>query len=434
MRSGLARGLAAATLAFALFLLPSAVSAKYAAIVIEEASGDVLHAVNPDTRHYPASITKLMTLYLLFEAIEANRYTIRSKLRVSARAARQPASKLGLRTGDRISVGDAILSLAVQSANDVAVVVAEALGGTERKFAGLMTAKAKALGMANTRFRNASGLPNRRQLTTARDVATLARAIRRDFPEYYPVFATRAFTYRGKRHLSHNRLLERYAGTDGLKTGYIRASGFNLVASAERAGTRLIAVVLGGRSPRARDLHAMGLLERGFEKATDGRYAAYRYDRNIRVSRGQTRVNERFKIRRAHGARGRMRLARLTPPQRPAHLAANAQGSAGPKATGRAARAWAIQVGTFSHRTAAQVAAGRAIQDVPDLLEDGRVKIEPFAEAGGVHYRAHIERLDGPAAKRACVLLRGQKRDCLPVTPGGGFAPASNVAGTGATD
>ena len=249
----------------------AAATAKYSSIVINEKTGVVLYQRDADNRHYPASLTKLMTLYLVFEALDAKRFTPSTTIKVSARAARQPASKLGLKPGDRITIRNVILGLAVKSANDVASAIAEAMAGTERKFGRLMSAKALALGMTNTRFRNASGLPNRRQLSTARDLATLIRALHRDFPQYYGFFKTRGFSYGGRRHENHNRLLDRYAGADGVKTGFIRASGFNLAASAERDGVRLIAVVLGTRSPRARDLHTMGLLERGFEAASNGR-------------------------------------------------------------------------------------------------------------------------------------------------------------------
>ena len=257
--------------------------AGYASIIVNAETGEVLHAVNADDRHYPASLTKVMTLYLVFDALRDKRLTMDTEVPISAHAARQPASHLGLQAGDRIKVRDAILALIIKSANDVAAALGEKLGGTERKFSYLMNAKARELGMSHTTFRNASGLPNRQQFTTARDFARLVQALQKNYPGYYKLFSTRSFTWRGKTIDTHNRLLDRYEGADGVKTGYIRASGFNLATSARRAGLRLIGVVMGARSPRARDLHMMGLLERGFEKATDGRYIAYDYDRNLRV-------------------------------------------------------------------------------------------------------------------------------------------------------
>ena len=241
---------AAGVLIFALALsVATAAQARYASIVIDYDTGRVLHESNADTRNYPASLAKMMTLYLAFEALERGDITLDKKLKVSRRAAGMPAAKLGLKRGETITVKNAILALITKSANDAAVVVAEALGEKETRFARMMTRKAKALGMKRTQFRNASGLPNRRQLSTARDMATLARALIRDFPKYYRLFATKEFVYKGKRYRNHNRLLRKYAGADGIKTGYIRASGFNLAASVSRNGRRLIEVVFGGKTP-----------------------------------------------------------------------------------------------------------------------------------------------------------------------------------------
>jgi len=250
-----------------LALAPGASAAsRYASIVIDADSGRVLHEAYADDRKYPASLTKMMTLYLLFEALEKRRYSIEGSLPVSARAEGMPPSKLGLRRGSKIKIRDLILALITKSANDAAVVVAESLAKSEVEFAKIMTARAKQLGMLRTEFRNASGLPNRYQKSTARDMATLARALIRDFPQYYGYFATSKFAYGGRSYANHNSLLKSYSGTDGIKTGYIRASGFNLVASAQRGGRRLIAVVFGGRTSRSRDSHMTELLNRGFAR------------------------------------------------------------------------------------------------------------------------------------------------------------------------
>ena len=250
--------------------------ARYASIVIDADTGDVLRSRNADTRRYPASLTKMMTLYLLFEAIDNGRLSLDSKLKISKRAARQPPSKLGLRAGKTIRVKDAISALIVKSANDIAVVVAETLGKTEKGFAEKMTRKAHALGMSRTTFRNASGLPNRGQRSTARDMARLARALMRDFPHRYHYFDDQRFRYAGKEHRTPNRLLGNYRGLDGMKTGYIRASGFNLVASAERDGRRIIAVVFGGRTSRSRNAHMANLLDLGFTRLAERRPARSR--------------------------------------------------------------------------------------------------------------------------------------------------------------
>ena len=248
----------------ALVVLPGAASARYASIVIDASTGDVLHQVNADTRNYPASLTKMMTLYLAFEALEKGRIQQSQKLMVSRRAAGMPASKLGLRRGRTITLEHAILALVTKSANDAAVVIAEALAGSETKSARLMTKKAKQLGMTRTSFRNASGLHNRRQLSTARDMSKLALALIRDYPRYYIYFSTKKFRYKGRTFRNHNELLKTYKGTDGVKTGYTRASGYNLAASTIHHGRRLIAVVFGGKSAKSRDRHIASLLDKGF--------------------------------------------------------------------------------------------------------------------------------------------------------------------------
>lgn len=234
---------------------------RYAGIVVDAGSGEVLYAENADAARHPASLAKLMTLYLLFEELQAGRLTMASELPVSAHAARQPASKLGLKAGESISVREAVLALCVRSANDVAVVVAEAIAGSEPAFARRMTEKGGALGLRATRFRNASGLPDPAQVTTARDMAVLARALQISFPERYGFFSTRSFTYAGRRLESTNQLLGEIAGVDGMKTGYIRASGYNLVASARRGGRRIIVVVMGEKSGAARDGHVAALID-----------------------------------------------------------------------------------------------------------------------------------------------------------------------------
>lgn len=254
--------------------------AKYASIVIDADTGQVLHEVNADTRNYPASLTKMMTLYLTFEALEKGKLKIDQKLPVSRRAEGISPSKLGLKRGQSITVQEVILALVTKSANDAAVVIAEYLGGTEAKFAKIMTTKARAIGMGNTTFRNASGLPNRRQLSTARDMARLSQALLEDFPAYYSLFSTQQFSYGGRKHKNHNKLLVSYEGTDGIKTGYTRASGFNLAASVKRNNRRLIAVVFGGKSSRSRNSHIVKLLDRGFRQINRAIVEAPRPDRN----------------------------------------------------------------------------------------------------------------------------------------------------------
>jgi D-alanyl-D-alanine carboxypeptidase len=245
-----------------------------AAIVVDGNSGRTLYAHNENEERFPASITKVMTLYLLFEQLEKAHLRLDSDIRVSSHAAAQKPTKLGLRPGETIDVEDAIKAVVTRSANDIAVAIAESIGGDEESFAQLMTAKANALGMNDTHFANASGLPNSEQLTTAHDLAILGRAIQERFPRYYHYFSTHAFYYDGETILNHNHLLDRVEGMDGIKTGYTRASGFNLLTSVKRDGHYIVAVVLGGASARARDKIMADLIEDEIEKGATVRTAS----------------------------------------------------------------------------------------------------------------------------------------------------------------
>lgn len=240
---------------FTLVQSPTVASAnsKYAAIVIDANTGKVLHSSRANAPRYPASLTKMMTLYLVFEALDEKRISKKTKIRFSKYASSRPPSKIGIRPGRSITVENAILALVTKSANDVATAVGEHLGGSESGFARMMTAKARQLGMKSTQFRNASGLPNSKQLTTARDMATLGLALREHFPHHYKYFSTRSFKYGKRRYGNHNRLLGRVRGVDGIKTGYTRASGYNLVTSASKGKRRIVAVVMGGRSGKTRN-------------------------------------------------------------------------------------------------------------------------------------------------------------------------------------
>lgn len=233
-------------------------------LVLDASTGRILYQENANELRYPASLTKLMTLYLLFEAVESGRLSLESPLTVSAEAASRPPARLGLPAGTSISVREAATALAVRSANDVAVVVAEGVAGSEEAFARQMNARARAIGMSRTHFVNASGLPDEGQISTARDMALLALQLRTRFPAYQNFFTLKEFRFNGRRYEATNKLLGKVPGVDGLKTGYIRASGFHLVATAQRGNKRLIAVVMGGETGRARDARVEELLETWF--------------------------------------------------------------------------------------------------------------------------------------------------------------------------
>jgi D-alanyl-D-alanine carboxypeptidase len=245
----------------------------YAAIVVDANSGQVLHEANADEPRHPASVTKIMTLYLLFEQVEAGKFKLDTPLKISAPAAIQPPTKLGLKPNQTITVDDAIKGLCTRSANDAAVVVSEAVGGSEGEFGRLMTLKARELGMANTTYVNASGLPAEEQVTTARDQAILGRAIQERFPEFYRYFSTVSFRYHGADIHNHNALLGQVPGVDGIKTGYTEASGYNLVASVRREPRHIVAVVLGGNSGGMRDARMRQLIEEYIPQASAQRTA-----------------------------------------------------------------------------------------------------------------------------------------------------------------
>jgi D-alanyl-D-alanine carboxypeptidase len=246
----------------------------FAAIVVDANSGRALFASNENEPRHPASLTKVMTLYLLFEQLDKGRLSLSSPLSISARAASQAPSKLGLESGETISVENAIKAIVTRSANDVAVVVAEDIGGDEAGFAQMMTRKARDLGMSHTTYVNASGLPNDRQVTTARDLTVLGRAVQQRFPRYFHYFSTASFEYAGEVISNHNHLLGRVDGVDGIKTGYTNASGFNLLTSVHRGGHSLVAVVMGGLTAAARDRYMELLIAQHIASATTTHGAA----------------------------------------------------------------------------------------------------------------------------------------------------------------
>ncbi|MBY0354441.1 MAG: D-alanyl-D-alanine carboxypeptidase [Rickettsiales bacterium] len=259
---------------------------RYAALVLDADSGQVLFEAHAREKRYPASLTKMMTLYMVFDALESGKWTLNKKLVASKKAASQPQTNIALRAGDQITVEQSIKALVTRSANDVAVVLAESLGKTDWNFGVMMTNKARALGMKNSVFRNPNGLPDSRQYTTAYDMAVLGVALRRDFPQYFSYFNTRSFTYKGRTYGSHNRVLDRFPGVDGIKTGFINASGFNLVSSVKRDGITMVAVVMGGVTAASRDNHMVELLKKHFTQLAEAKKNA-----NLYASKGKTDVS-----------------------------------------------------------------------------------------------------------------------------------------------
>ena len=262
-------------LMLSLFLLASAnrpalARPAFSAITVDASTGKIIYSKNIDSKRYPASLTKVMTLYLMFQEIDAGRMSFSTPMKVSKLAAAQQPSKLGLRVGSTITARNAMFALITKSANDAAMVVAEHIGGSKKGFAKRMTRQARAMGMTRTKFTNPNGLPDKRQVTTARDMATLGLRIQRDFPKYYKHFATRSFKYGKRKYRNHNRLLGKLKGVDGIKTGYTRASGFNLLSSRTLGTRSLVAVVIGGRSGRSRNAFMTKILKRDLRKASRG--------------------------------------------------------------------------------------------------------------------------------------------------------------------
>jgi D-alanyl-D-alanine carboxypeptidase len=372
-------------LALAALLPTPARAGGYSAIVLDADTGRVLHAHEADTLRYPASLTKMMTLYMAFDALKDGRLKLDQRIPVSAHAAGQAPSAIGLRQGQTLTVRDAILAAVTKSANDATVALGEAIGGSEAQFATMMTRRAHQLGMTSTTFRNASGLPNPGQKSTARDMATLALALLKNHKAYYTYFSTPEFEWNDRVFNNHNHLLKRYEGVDGIKTGYIRASGFNLVASAKRDGRRVIGVVFGGTSVTARDNRMIELLDTAFEKIDDR-------DAPVMVEKQ---------------------------PDRNFALISSAE-AATPKATKpRPAKAaagggeWAVQLGAFKQAASAEKLLDRVRDKLPsaeplvDAVDAGKITL----------YRARLTGLSQTDAQSACQRFKREKLTCSVVSP-----------------
>lgn len=443
-------------------------SDKYAALVVDADTGEVFHARNADKKRYPASLTKMMTLYMLFEALNAGDLSLETRLPVSEHAASQPQTNIGLKTGQTIKVRDAIKALIVRSANDVAVVVAEKLGKTEWNFARLMTEKARSLGMRRTQFRNAHGLPDRQQYTTARDMSRLAIALRRDFPQYYGYFTTKTFSWDGRSYTSHNRVLDRFDGVDGIKTGYIRMSGFNLASSVKRDGYHVVAVVMGGQTGSSRDDHMVSLLDQTFtviaERGDEPRDFATAPIPQPKPALQRLASAQELPWRRAAGQEalqpeGQGDAGAAGDTGKTVKLASSAQAQSEPSLKpkpqpGRTEskdsddkpwfrfisepsqqqllqqntldfqlaslqkqpdiqEKWAIQVGAFRDARAAMRAALKATSVAGDDLRDSRIRITDHGAAKASIHRARLANLTEHQARRACRTLSRHNTPCF---------------------
>jgi D-alanyl-D-alanine carboxypeptidase (penicillin-binding protein 5/6) len=417
----LAPGMAAAQIPY--LQLP-AQSPKYAAIVVDANTGEVLYAKSADSPRFPASITKVMTLYLTFEALSEGRIHQDDLITVSAHAAAQAPTKLGLRPGEQITVDDAMRAIAVKSANDMAVALAEYLGGSEERFAALMTLRGQELGMTNTRYVNASGLPDSRQISSARDIAILSRAVMRDFPQYYSYFSIKSFTFRGETMTNHNHLLGQMPGVDGLKTGFTSASGFNLAASATRNGKRLIAVVLGGSSVAGRDNHMEDLLDTGFDVLA-------RRDRGEVITVAQSlfeappQSGQVYRPTTEQGDSDQDGI-QIVLADNPAAPVTRMQPIADPPAPLRAVPAkkpaparkpagqWGVQVGAFKDRGQARAELGRLRKRFDAVLADAEGQV---ADKVGGYFRVQFDGMTADAARDACKALKAKRQVCMVLAP-----------------
>lgn len=359
--------------------LVSGAHASVSSIIIDAETGDVLSSSNADSLRYPASLTKLMTLYITFNALDKGLIKFEDKLPVSRNAANRSPSKLGLKKGETITVRDAVLALIVKSANDCATVLAEGLGYSEENFAKTMTEVARELGMKNTTFKNASGLPNRAQKTTARDMALLGAAMYHHFPEYYKLFATKKFTYNGRTYYTHNHLLKSFEGADGMKTGFTNAAGYNIVTSAERDGHRVIAVTMGHDTIRQRDTKVASLMKKGLQKLamSDHIEAPNLYANADTHTYGEPSLIEAATV------------ANEAP----------------------ASDVWAVQIGAFSNYAKAR---NYAISVKKQLKMAGaEIDIEPAQKGSAVIYRSKLVGFEKNEADKTCNSLKESNKSCI---------------------
>lgn len=362
------------------YAVPKAQAAT-SSIIINAENGEVISSASADTLRYPASLTKVMTLYITFDALEKGILKFEDKLPVSRNAANRSPSKLGVKPGESITVRDAVMAVIVKSANDCATVLAEGLGYTEENFAKTMTRVAKELGMKNTTFKNASGLPNRQQKTTARDMALLGAAMYHHFPQYYDLFATKSFTYKNQTIYTHNHLLKSFEGADGMKTGYTAASGFNIITSAERNGQRVIAVTMGHNTAKSRDTKVALMMNKALTKLA--------VSDQVKNSRMFASIEEK-----TLNAEEEVQVASAEAPVEDS---------------------WGIQVGAFSNYIKARNYALKIKKEVARKYAGKDIDVEPFESGAAIIYRSKIIGFAKNDADEACKGLKKSNKSCIVV-------------------
>ncbi|RAK55584.1 peptidase M15 [Phenylobacterium soli] len=387
--------------------LLAATSGRYAAIVVDAKTGEVLYDRHADAPRYPASITKVMTLYLTFEALSTGKLHLDDRVVFSPHASAQAPTKLGVRPGDSVSVSEAIQAMTTLSANDAAVAMAEKIGGTESRFTALMNLRAQELGMQNTHFANANGLPDSRNLSTARDIAILSRAAMRDYPQYYHYFSQRSFTFRGRYVQNHNHMLEGVQGVDGLKTGFTNASGFNIAISGVRDGRRLIVVVLGGPTRVQRDQNAEDLLLTGFDVMRRRAMGEKLTIAQNLFEPEPTGPVVRPPVEQGDGDQDALKIELTSaPPPR-----AKVRGQ--PAKPAAKAERWGVQVGEFRSRADAKEQIALVQRKFGRHFDSA----DGAAEKAGRRYRAVFTGFSQGEAKDACRALKAKRLACAVVEP-----------------
>jgi D-alanyl-D-alanine carboxypeptidase len=387
----------------------SGVAPQYAAIVIDAQSGAVMEQENADEILHPASLTKMLTLYMMFEGLKTGKIKMATRIPVSTHASRQIPSRLGLRKGEYITIETIIKSLVTKSANDAAAAIAEYLGGTEANFATMMTRKARSLGMQHSIFKNASGVPNPFQITTARDMATLSRCLYLDFPQEYRYFRLQAFHHRGKIHRNHNHLLGKVPGLDGIKTGFVTASGFNLAASAIRKGVdnkpvRLIAVVMGGPNRHWRDRRVVELLETNFQKkGIDQKFTSLLDEQDNDEEDTDVALFLKEEKAREKAARTVHELVAVkgspaSAPVEDRQLSTRNKGARKKKSGMVNKNLWGVQIGSYKSRGEAQTNARKTLA----MISSGVVSTPRSGRGGKSSYQARLTKLTRKEAEKIC--------------------------------